>query len=180
MSGHWGSPSMMASLRLSDFALRRVPKNRAHLPRTSSGSRSILPSSPLMYCELTFRVSSMFQGLEALEEPPLIALAQILLHTLDVSSMELFLGIVADPVNARVFSPDSFHQLTFLGASPPPLPGCSSRGHRHTVMFLFYVFLVVSYWFCRRPGSSEVPRNPLARWDVSSIPANGIFLTEKT
>ena len=26
-----------------------------------------------------------------------------------------------------------------------------------------------------RPGSSEVPRNPLTRWDVSSIPANGIF-----
>ena len=30
-----------------------------------------------------------------------------------------------------------------------------------------------------RPGSSEVPCNPLTRWDVSSIPANGIFLTKK-
>ena len=30
-----------------------------------------------------------------------------------------------------------------------------------------------------RPGSSEVPRNPLTRWNVSSIPANGIFLTKK-
>ena len=30
-----------------------------------------------------------------------------------------------------------------------------------------------------QPGSSEVPRNPLTRWDVSSIPANGIFLTKK-
>ena len=30
-----------------------------------------------------------------------------------------------------------------------------------------------------RPGSSEVPRNPLTHWDVSSIPANGIFLTQK-
>ena len=30
-----------------------------------------------------------------------------------------------------------------------------------------------------RPGSSEVPRNLLTRWDVSSIPANGIFLTKK-
>ena len=30
-----------------------------------------------------------------------------------------------------------------------------------------------------RPGSSEVPRNPLRRWDVSSIPANRIFLTKK-
>ena len=29
-----------------------------------------------------------------------------------------------------------------------------------------------------RPGSSEVPRNPLTRWDVSSNPANGIFLTK--
>ena len=29
------------------------------------------------------------------------------------------------------------------------------------------------------PGSSEVPRNPLTRWDVSSIPADGIFLTKK-
>ena len=30
-----------------------------------------------------------------------------------------------------------------------------------------------------RPGSSEVPRNPLTRWGVSSIPANEIFLTKK-
>ena len=30
-----------------------------------------------------------------------------------------------------------------------------------------------------RSGSSEVPRNPLTRWDVSSIPANGIFPTKK-
>ena len=34
-------------------------------------------------------------------------------------------------------------------------------------------------YLCGRPGSSEVPRNPLTRWDVSSIPANGIFLTKK-
>ena len=33
--------------------------------------------------------------------------------------------------------------------------------------------------YAGRPGSSEVPRNPLTRWDVSSIPANGIFLTIK-
>ena len=30
-----------------------------------------------------------------------------------------------------------------------------------------------------RPGSSEVPRNPLTRWDVSSILANRNFLTKK-
>ena len=34
-------------------------------------------------------------------------------------------------------------------------------------------------YYTGRPGSSEVPRNPLTRWDVSSIPAKGIFLTEK-
>ena len=36
-----------------------------------------------------------------------------------------------------------------------------------------------NYQSTGRPGSSEVPRNPLTRWDVSSIPANGIFLTKK-
>ena len=39
---------------------------------------------------------------------------------------------------------------------------------------LFVVLLIAG-----RPGSSEVPRNPLTRWDVGSIPANGIFLTKK-
>ena len=29
----------------------------------------------------------------------------------------------------------------------------------------------------RSPGSSEVPRNLLTRWDVSMIPVNGIFLS---
>ena len=36
----------------------------------------------------------------------------------------------------------------------------------------------LTYSRAGRPGSSEVPRNPLTRWDVSSIPANGIFLTK--
>ena len=45
------------------------------------------------------------QGLETLEEPPLIALAQILLHIVDVSFKEPFVGIVTDLVNARIFSP---------------------------------------------------------------------------
>ena len=40
-------------------------------------------------------------------------------------------------------------------------------------------FLFFSLTDSGRPGSSEVPRNPLTRWDVSSIPANGIFLTQK-
>ena len=42
----------------------------------------------------------------------------------------------------------------------------------------------MSYIICiqrkTNPGSSEVvPRNPLTRWDVKSIPANGIFFTKK-
>ena len=59
---------------------------------------------------------------------PLIALAQILLHIVDVSFEEYFVGIVTDPVRARIFSPDSPLQLTVLGISPLPLPGRSSRG----------------------------------------------------
>ena len=35
---------------------------------------------------------------------------------------------------------------------------------------------------CNRstPVAQLAPRNLLTRWDVSSIPANGIFLTKKT
>ena len=50
---------------------------------------------------------------------------------------------------------------------------------------LYSTFTIIDYCSCwsvleaGRPGSSEVPRNPLTRWDVSSIPANGIFLTKK-
>ena len=54
------------------------------------------------------------QGHEALEEPPLIALTQIILHTLDVSFNEPYVGIVADRVDVRVFSPDSSLQLAVL------------------------------------------------------------------
>ena len=70
------------------------------------------------------------QRLAVLEEPPLIALALILLHTLDVSFKELHVDIVTDPVKARIFSPDSLHHLNVLGVSPLPLPGCSSLGRR--------------------------------------------------
>ena len=38
---------------------------------------------------------------------------------------------------------------------------------------------VLLIYLSGRPGSSEVPRNPLTRWDVSSIPANEIFLTKR-
>ena len=47
----------------------------------------------------------------------------------------------------------------------------------HTLLYVMtiHTYIISSYG---RPGSSEVPRNPLTRWDVSSIPANGIFLTK--
>ena len=48
------------------------------------------------------------------------------------------------------------------------------------VILLYYVTLLDGrHGKAGRPGSSEVPRNPLTRWDVSSTPANGIFLTKK-
>ena len=50
--------------------------------------------------------------------------------------------------------------------------------HYHSITVLF-ANLILLPARAGRPGSSEVPRNPLTRWDVSSIPANGIFLTKK-
>ena len=45
---------------------------------------------------------------------------------------------------------------------------------------LYSILLLILYQVTAgRPGSSEVPRNPLTRWKVSSIPANRIFLTKK-
>ena len=44
---------------------------------------------------------------------------------------------------------------------------------------LIIIIIIINKVHAGRPGSSEVPRNPLTRWDVSSTPANGIFLTKK-
>ena len=41
------------------------------------------------------------------------------------------------------------------------------------------LYVMIITYLSGRPGSSEVPRNPLTRWDVSSTPANGLFLTKK-
>ena len=49
---------------------------------------------------------------------------------------------------------------------------------QHNGGFLPGIILLAQCCYVGRPGSSEVPRNPLTRWDVSSIPANGIFLTK--
>ena len=56
-------------------------------------------------------------------------------------------------------------------------PGVSI--HHYTIIARVISLLLVLYYRAGRPGSSEVPRNPLTRWDVSSIPANGIFLKLK-
>ena len=45
--------------------------------------------------------------------------------------------------------------------------------------FIIIYFSVEQTTTAGRPGSSEVPRNPLTRWDMSSIPTNGIFLTKE-
>ena len=50
------------------------------------------------------------------------------------------------------------------------------KGRVHSIQC---IHLTKSIVVAGRPGISEVPRNPLTRWDVSSIPANGIFLTKK-
>ena len=47
-----------------------------------------------------------------------------------------------------------------------------------TVVVVFFILIDLAST-AGRPGSSEVPRNPLTRSDVSSIPANGIFPTKK-
>ena len=62
---------------------------------------------------------------------------------------------------------------TILGSA-----SCIYRGAPTLPFFIFY-FSKKYIQLAGRPGSSEVSRNPLTRWDVSSIPANGIFLTKK-
>ena len=61
---------------------------------------------------------------------------------------------------------------------------CSASDHEQDwqpcpVVRAIHTNIVLHTHKAGRPGSSEVPRNPLTRWDVSSIPANGIFLTKK-
>ena len=71
--------------------------------------------------------------------------------------------------------------------APPGIHFCPTIGwvYPHLLLFLssthfcpLFHPLLSEIYYAGRPGSSEVPRNPPARWDVSSIPANGIFLTK--
>ena len=52
-------------------------------------------------------------------------------------------------MDARIFSPDSPHQLPVLGVSPLPLPGCSSRGCRHA-----------DFCLCLGVSPPSLPRQP--------------------
>ena len=65
-------------------------------------------------------------------------------------------------------------ELTYLSSQSP---GVSI--HHSAIIARVISLLLVLYYRAGRPGSSEVPRNPLTRWDVSSVPANGIFLKLK-
>ena len=69
---------------------------------------------------------------------------------------------------------------TNLHISPRFLPTIFYRD-ANSVLLLAHLCTAVLIGSMRagRHGSSEVPRNPLTRWDVRSIPANGIFLTKK-
>ena len=44
--------------------------------------------------------------------------------------------------------------------------------------FVFIAYVTVYYYYLSTPVAQSAPRNLLTRWDVSSIPANGIFLTK--
>ena len=72
--GYWGTFAAMSGLRLSDFAFNRGLKNRARLPRIWLGSRRKAPSSSRMYCELTFRVSSIRKDLRRWKKPQWLCL----------------------------------------------------------------------------------------------------------
>ena len=54
----------------------------------------------------------------------------------------------------------------------------NTRCHKICTITLIDTILFFKTTLAGRPGSSEASRNPLTRWDVSSIPANGIFLTK--
>ena len=67
-------------------------------------------------------------------------------------------------------------------------PGCSDGMEREACVcdhgfersdLCAEIIIIIIIIRAGRPGSLEVPRNPLTRWDVSSIPAKGIFLTKK-
>ena len=93
------------------------------------------------------------QGFEALEDSPLIALAQ-LLQTLDVILKEPCVFNVVDSLIMCVYTPESSLQLTVLPVRLLPFSGVSSRSHHH-----------VEYYVCPGVVPPLPPRQPaLLRW----------------
>ena len=122
-------------------------------PRPPSEAKPWVSQHPALFVTDVLRANVLrvlyASGHDVLEELPLIALAQILLQTLEVSSMEPFVGSAADPVNAGVFSQDSSPWLAVLRVSLLPLPGYSSRSHRQGY-----------FCFCLGVSQPSPPRQP--------------------
>ena len=129
MTGYWRSPSMMSSLSLSCFALKRMPKNRAHLPRSSPGC-SILSSWPWKFCALTF-VSLPCSGTQDAGRVPSDRVGKIPPPDPRRVSQRIVHLQRPRPLNVRICSPYSSPQLAVLRIRLLPLSGCSSRGYRH-------------------------------------------------
>ena len=63
---------------------------------------------------------------------------------------------------------------------------CSTPSHMVVIIYYYIGYkykVTTSTWYLRlhyrsTPVAQSAPRNLLTRWDVSSIPANGIFLTK--
>ena len=95
---------------------RKLPK-----PRPPSENTPWVSQHPALFVTDVLRANFprvfYIQGVDALEESPLIALTQIVFQTLNVSSKKHFVSSVADPVNMRV--------------SLLLIPGCSVRDHHH-------------------------------------------------
>ena len=134
---------------LNGFLVEKGPGE----PRPPSEDKPLVQQHYTLFMTDVLRVNLprvlYVQELAALVKPTLIALAQILLHNLDVSFKESIVSIGTDPVDARIFSPDSPHQLPVLGVSPLPLPGCSSRSRRHADLC-----------FCLGVSPPSPPRQP--------------------
>ena len=76
------------------------------------------------------------------------------------------------------YSVDPYSLLLYV--SPYITENFERRPTQKTTTVPGIVYNIIVDLNAGRPRSSEVPRNPLTRWDVSSIPANnGIFLTKK-
>ena len=74
--------------------------------------------------------------------------------------------------------------LYMLWTGPPPrdlcLSMCKEFGIQGTISYVVFQNIVITAVQIGRstPVAQLAPRNLLTRWDVSSIPANGIFLTK--